>query len=201
MFCSLYENSLLFCYYFFFFFNDTATTEIYTLSLHDALPISPPRSRIGGPPAEGPRHPAGPGVLAAQRSPDRHWRHPAPRPGLDRASSRLLHADVGVGDQPRRAGAPQRPAVTYQLLKLIHLVAVIIFLGNIITGLFWKAHADRTRDLRFIAHTMHGIVRADRWFTIPGVVAITLAGIFTAIQSGLPILGTGCPVVARRLHN
>src|SRR3712207_7000145 len=26
--------------YFFFFFNDTATTEIYTLSLHDALPIS-----------------------------------------------------------------------------------------------------------------------------------------------------------------
>ena len=24
-----------------FFFNDTATTEIYTLSLHDALPISP----------------------------------------------------------------------------------------------------------------------------------------------------------------
>src|SRR5690349_24838233 len=26
-------------FYFFFFFNDTATTEIYTLSLHDALPI------------------------------------------------------------------------------------------------------------------------------------------------------------------
>src|SRR5258705_13252727 len=29
---------------FFFFFNDTATTEIYTLSLHDALPIFRPRS-------------------------------------------------------------------------------------------------------------------------------------------------------------
>src|SRR5260221_689266 len=28
-----------------FFFNDTATTEIYTLSLHDALPISPPARR------------------------------------------------------------------------------------------------------------------------------------------------------------
>src|SRR6266480_7490082 len=28
-----------FCRYFIFFFNDTATTEIYTLSLHDALPI------------------------------------------------------------------------------------------------------------------------------------------------------------------
>src|SRR5258707_12943958 len=33
----LSSTSLLF--FFFFFFNDTATTEIYTLSLHDALPI------------------------------------------------------------------------------------------------------------------------------------------------------------------
>src|SRR6266480_8016482 len=34
-----------FYFFFFFFFNDTATTEIYTLSLHDALPISfAPRS-------------------------------------------------------------------------------------------------------------------------------------------------------------
>src|SRR2546421_3976849 len=32
-------------YLFFFFFNDTATTEIYTLSLHDALPICPATSR------------------------------------------------------------------------------------------------------------------------------------------------------------
>src|SRR6266516_6276553 len=30
-----------FYFFFFFFFNDPATTEIYTLSLHDALPISP----------------------------------------------------------------------------------------------------------------------------------------------------------------
>ena len=32
---------LLFVVVFFFFFTDTATTEIYTLSLHDALPIYP----------------------------------------------------------------------------------------------------------------------------------------------------------------
>src|SRR5256885_438229 len=33
-------------YLFFFFFNDTATTEIYTLSLHDALPISGPPEAV-----------------------------------------------------------------------------------------------------------------------------------------------------------
>src|SRR5256885_9630362 len=42
----------------FFFFNDTATTEIYTLSLHDALPISrrwPPSSRPSRPSCTYPR--------------------------------------------------------------------------------------------------------------------------------------------------
>src|SRR5256885_10904157 len=34
--------------YFFFFFNDTATTEIYTLSLHDALPIWQASRRANG---------------------------------------------------------------------------------------------------------------------------------------------------------
>src|SRR5712664_4857489 len=37
--CFFLMTSLLF--FLFFFFNDTATTDIYTLSLHDALPISP----------------------------------------------------------------------------------------------------------------------------------------------------------------
>src|SRR5256885_6866012 len=35
-------------FFFFFFFNDTATTEIYTLSLHDALPISRRVSGVHG---------------------------------------------------------------------------------------------------------------------------------------------------------
>src|SRR2546430_16762390 len=36
-------------FFFFFFFNDTATTEIYTLSLHDALPIWICRSQLRQP--------------------------------------------------------------------------------------------------------------------------------------------------------
>src|SRR2546430_12635713 len=36
----LMSECLVVLFFFFFFFNDTATTEIYTLSLHDALPIS-----------------------------------------------------------------------------------------------------------------------------------------------------------------
>src|SRR6266567_7001022 len=52
--------SQIFCYmffFFFFFFNDTATTEIYTLSLHDALPIWTGVRRADVP--ESPPHPSG----------------------------------------------------------------------------------------------------------------------------------------------
>src|SRR6266567_7666708 len=42
---------LLFLFLFFFFFNDTATTEIYTLSLHDALPICSLPDHYRGAPA------------------------------------------------------------------------------------------------------------------------------------------------------
>src|SRR6266446_9459213 len=38
--------SFVVLYFFSFFFNDTATTEIYTLSLHDALPISDPEAAL-----------------------------------------------------------------------------------------------------------------------------------------------------------
>src|SRR5258708_17650330 len=71
-----------------FFFNDTATTEIYTLSLHDALPISPRRraaQRRAGRAGLGPRR--------AAAAPPRAWTRLAALPGRqlspDRKSTRL----------------------------------------------------------------------------------------------------------------
>src|SRR3712207_6895095 len=86
-----------------FFFNDTATTEIYTLSLHDALPICRGASQ---------RHPAGlaPGRPAPVARGAGRWARPffgslptasvAQRPknglGVDRKSTRLnsSHANI-----------------------------------------------------------------------------------------------------------
>src|SRR2546422_2348012 len=65
-------------YLFFFFFNDTATTEIYTLSLHDALPICPRNtSAYRRPPCKWPARPFHP-VRCAR-----------PRCRRDRKSTRL----------------------------------------------------------------------------------------------------------------
>ena len=79
----------------------------------------------------------------------------------------------------------------YLGLKLLHIVAVVLFLGNVTTGLFWKAHADRSRDPRVVLWGVEGLIRSDRWFTIPGVVAITLFGLAAAITGHYPLLRTG----------
>ncbi len=79
----------------------------------------------------------------------------------------------------------------YLVVKAVHVVAVVMFLGNITTGVFWKEYADRTRDPRIIAHMLAGIIASDRLFTIPGVVLITLAGVTAALVGHIPLLRTG----------
>ena len=79
----------------------------------------------------------------------------------------------------------------YLWLKLLHIAAVVVFLGNVYTGLFWKAIADRTRDPRIMAHTLDGIIRSDRWFTLPGVLIIVIGGIAAGVAGNLHILRVG----------
>src|SRR3712207_9553601 len=78
---------------FFFFFNDTATTEIYTLSLHDALPIS-----LGGPVAA---------VRRACRAARRRGRRGSARRGLPLADV-LDGVEARRGRVHRRRGKPEQ---------------------------------------------------------------------------------------------
>jgi uncharacterized membrane protein len=79
----------------------------------------------------------------------------------------------------------------YLWLKLLHVVSVIAFLGNITTGLFWHGQAARSREPSLLAFTMKGIIRSDRLFTIPGVFGIIITGVGTATRGHLPIMRTG----------
>ncbi len=79
----------------------------------------------------------------------------------------------------------------YLALKLLHILAVVVFLGNVVTGLFWKAYGDRSSDPRIMSHTLEGIIRSDRWFTVPGVLLIVASGVALAVAGGFPILRTG----------
>jgi uncharacterized membrane protein len=77
------------------------------------------------------------------------------------------------------------------VFKVIHVLGVILFLGNITVGVFWKAWADRTKDPRIIANTIDGIIAADRVFTFPGIALVLLGGIGAALAANISIFGTG----------
>ena len=79
----------------------------------------------------------------------------------------------------------------YSILKILHIVSMIVFMGNITIGIFWLRYALKTRDFGIINHTIKGIIRADRIFTIPSVSLLLLAGIGAAMHGGYPIFGTG----------
>ncbi len=80
--------------------------------------------------------------------------------------------------------------MNYLFLKALHVVSVVLFLGNIITGVFWKVHADRTGDLRARAQALDGIIRSDRVFTTPGVFLIIGTGVWLSYIGNLPMLRT-----------
>jgi uncharacterized membrane protein len=79
----------------------------------------------------------------------------------------------------------------YLWVKLGHVLFGIVFLGNIYTGLFWKAMADRTGSPAIRAFTMQSITRSDRWFTLPGVVGLVGTGVLQAILTRHQLLQTG----------
>ena len=78
----------------------------------------------------------------------------------------------------------------YLVLKALHVLSVVLFLGNVITGVFWKFHGDHVGTLPARAQALEGIIRSDRWFTMPGVFAIIITGVWMALDAHLPLLGT-----------
>ena len=78
----------------------------------------------------------------------------------------------------------------YLSLKSLHVISVVLFLGNIITGVFWKVHADLSGDLRVRQQAILGLIRADRLFTVPGVLLIIATGVALAMTANLPLLRT-----------
>lgn len=81
--------------------------------------------------------------------------------------------------------------MAYLLFKLLHIVAMVLFLGNVTTGVFWVRHAARHRSPPHLAEAMAGVIRSDRVFTVPAVLVIIASGGLAAWLGGWPLLRTG----------
>lgn len=65
---------------------------------------------------------------------------------------------------------------SYALLKTLHLLGAVIFLGNIIVTAWWKTMADRTHDPVVIAYAQRQVTLTDIVFTAVGVSLLAGAG-------------------------
>lgn len=81
--------------------------------------------------------------------------------------------------------------MVYNYLVFIHVIAVVIFLGNITLIPFWKGRADSSKDKKKIAEVFDGMIKADRYFTMPGVIILLIFGIGAATYAGYNLLDTG----------
>ena len=78
----------------------------------------------------------------------------------------------------------------YAIMKTVHILAVVLFLGNIITAVFWKLHGDFAGTLEARAQALDGVIKADRIFTLPSVALIVITGVWMALTLKISFLTT-----------
>lgn len=64
----------------------------------------------------------------------------------------------------------------FAFFKMIHLLGVIMFIGNIVVTGYWKFKSDLTRDAKIIAFSSREVMLTDCWFTLPGVILTLIGG-------------------------
>jgi uncharacterized membrane protein len=87
----------------------------------------------------------------------------------------------------------------YALFKSVHIIGVVILLGNVTITAFWKVLADRTGNARIIAHAQHGVTVADWIFTLAGIILILIGGYSAVVIAGMPLASTVWLVIGQLL--
>lgn len=78
----------------------------------------------------------------------------------------------------------------YALLKALHIVGVVMLLGNAAVTLIWKIAADRTGDPSLVAFGQRLVTLTDWWFTLGGGALIVIGGYGAAWAGGLDPFGS-----------
>jgi len=75
--------------------------------------------------------------------------------------------------------------MTYLAFKSVHILGVVLFLGNIIVTGYWKVLADRTGEPGIIAYAQRLVTLTDFVFTSGGVVLILIGAYGMVLTAGL----------------
>jgi uncharacterized membrane protein len=69
---------------------------------------------------------------------------------------------------------------SYLLWKSLHILGIVLLLGNIVVTAWWKTMADRTRDPKVIAFAQRQVTLTDYVFTAPGALLAIATGDYLA---------------------
>ncbi len=72
----------------------------------------------------------------------------------------------------------------YLFLKTLHIIAAILFVGNIFVTALWKLLADRTRNPLIVAFAQRLVLVTDLVFTLPGALLLLLSGLMAGMTIG-----------------
>jgi uncharacterized membrane protein len=78
--------------------------------------------------------------------------------------------------------------VTYDVLKLLHLLGVVLLVGNVTVTSIWKLYADGTRDPVVIGFAQRLVTITDWFFTFWGIVLLVGGGYGAAWVAGMDVL-------------
>lgn len=67
----------------------------------------------------------------------------------------------------------------HRTLVFFHVFGAILFMGNIVVSAMWMALAKRTRNAHVLHFASQSVARADKMFTVPGVLLILVPGLLT----------------------
>jgi uncharacterized membrane protein len=79
---------------------------------------------------------------------------------------------------------------SYNAFKFIHVLGIVILVGNVTITAYWKVLADLSKDARIIAHAQRGVNIADWIFTLSGIALIMIGGYGAALIKQLPLFSS-----------
>jgi uncharacterized membrane protein len=97
------------------------------------------------------------------------------------------------------AGISRKGSAMYAFFKTVHIIGVVVLVGNVTITAYWKVLADRTGDTKLIAHAQHGVTVADWIFTLAGIFLILVGGYGAVAVAGLSVTGPSWLVIGQLL--
>ena len=85
---------------------------------------------------------------------------------------------------------PEQTFLTYPQFKFLHILGVVLLIGNVTVTAVWKVFADRTGQATIVAFAQRLVTYTDWAFTLGGVALLMIGGYGMAITSHLPLFGS-----------